>query len=318
MLELLLGPATLSATLRLATPIALAAVGGSLSERSGVINLGLEGMMLVGAFAGAYGSFVTGSPWLGVALGLLAGALTGGVLALFAVKWRADHVVSGVGLNILALGLTTWLMQVIWGSRGTSAAVAGLEPVSVPVLRDLPVLGALLGAHSPLVYIAMGVVVAAWVMLFRTPLGLRIRMVGEHPEAADAVGIEVQRLQVLCVVMSGALAGLGGAYLSLGQLNWFSNNMSAGRGYMALAANIFGQWNPLGAAAASLLFAYTDAIQMQLQAGQLGLPSEIIQSFPYLLTVAVLAGAVIRSRPPAALGRHYVPGGGSRASGAAP
>lgn len=318
MLELLLGTATLSATLRLATPIALAAVGGSVSERSGVINLGLEGMMLAGAFAGAYGSFVTGSPWAGVAMAVAAGALAGGLLGLFAVKLQADHVVSGVGLNILALGLTTWLMQVIWESRGTSAAVVGLRQISVPVLRDIPVLGPVVGAHSPLVYLTPVIVLAAWVMLFRTPLGLRVRMVGEHPEAADAVGIDVPRLQLVCVALSGALAGLGGAYLSLGQLNWFSQNMSAGRGFMALAANIFGRWNPLGAAAASLLFAYTDALQMQLQAEQLGIASEFIQSLPYLLTVAVLAGGVIRSRPPAALGRHYVPGGGARASGAAP
>ncbi|MGE5576175.1 MAG: ABC transporter permease [Syntrophothermus sp.] len=298
----------LSATVRMATPIALAAMGGAFAERAGVVNLGLEGMILTGAFAGVLGSYISGSPWLGVLFAVLAGGLMGWLLAVFAVRLKADHVVSGVGLNIFALGLTTWLMQVIWKSRGTSEAVAGLKEISLPLIKEIPVVGVVLGTNSPLVYLMLILVALGWVLLFKTPWGLRIRMVGEHPEAADTLGIGVHRIQYLCVILSGGLAGLGGAYLSLGQLNWFSMNMSAGRGYMALAANIFGQWNPLGGLLASFLFSFTDALQMRIQASGIPWPNEVIQMLPYLLTVAVLAGAVIRSRPPAALGRHYEPG----------
>jgi len=298
----------LTATVRMATPIALAAMGGAFSERSGVVNIGLEGMMLAGAFCGVLGSHLTGSPWLGVALAVAGGGLVGAILAVFAIRLKADHVVTGVGINILASGATTWLMQVIWKRKGATDMVAGLGTWSVPGLRDIPVLGTILGVHSPLVYISLILIVLGWVLMFRTPLGLRIRMTGEHPEAADTVGINVRAVQYLCVILSGCLAGLGGAYLSLAQLNWFSKDMSAGRGYMALAACIFGGWNPLGGLGASFLFSFTDAIQMRMQTAQIPLPVEIIQMIPYLLTILILAGAVVRSRPPAALGKHYESG----------
>ncbi len=297
-----------TATIRMATPIALAAMGGAFSERSGVINIGLEGMILTGAFCGVLGSYISGSPWLGVLFALVGGGLMGAILAVFAIKLKADHVVSGVGLNIFALGLTSWLMQALWKNRGTSVSVNGLPMFSIPVVRDVPVLGTILGTHSPLVYMMLILIFLGWVVMFKTPLGLRIRMAGEHPEAADTVGINVHAVQYLSVILSGCLAGLGGAYLSLAQLNWFSMNMSAGRGYMALAANIFGQWNPIGGLGASFLFAFTDALQMRIQTSPVKLPTDIIQMLPYILTILVLAGAVIRSRPPAALGRHYESG----------
>ncbi|NLG80670.1 MAG: ABC transporter permease [Firmicutes bacterium] len=297
-----------TATIRMATPIALAAMGGAFSERSGVINIGLEGMILTGAFCGVLGSYISGSPWLGVLFAVVGGGLMGATLAVFAIKLKADHVVSGVGLNILALGLTSWLMQVLWKNRGTSVSVNGLPMFSIPVVRDVPVLGTILGTHSPLVYMMLILIFLGWVVMFKTPLGLRIRMAGEHPEAADTVGINVHAVQYFSVILSGCLAGLGGAYLSLAQLNWFSMNMSAGRGYMALAANIFGQWNPIGGLGASFLFAFTDALQMRIQTSPIKLPTDIIQMLPYILTILVLAGAVIRSRPPAALGRHYESG----------
>jgi len=298
----------LTATIRMATPIALAAMGGAFSERSGVVNIGLEGMMLAGAFCGVLGSHFTGSPWLGVLLAVVGGGLVGAVLAVFAIRLKADHVVTGVGINILASGATTWLMQVIWKRKGATDLVAGLGTWSVPGLRDIPMLGTVLGMHSPLVYISLILIVLGWVLMFRTPLGLRIRMTGEHPEAADTVGINVRAVQYFCVILSGCLAGLGGAYLSLAQLNWFSKDMSAGRGYMALAACIFGGWNPIGGLGASFLFSFTDAIQMRMQTAQIPLPVEIIQMIPYLLTILILAGAVVRSRPPAALGKHYEAG----------
>lgn len=300
---------TLAAAIRMVTPIALAAMGGAFSERSGIINIGLEGMILTGAFAGVLGSYYTASPWFGVLLALLAGGILGAIFALFTIKFKADHVVAGVGLNILALWATTWLMQVIWGSRGSSPNVNGLEEISIPILRDIPVIDKLLGTQSPLVYLMFILVISGWFLLFKTPLGLRIRMTGEHPEAADTLGINIKGVQYFSVILSGVLSGLGGAYLSLGHLNWFSMNMSAGRGYMALAANIFGQWNPLGGFAASFLFSYTDAVQMRLQGLNLNIANELIQMLPYLLTIIVLAGAVVRSRPPEALGKHYEPGG---------
>ncbi len=296
---------TLAAAIRITTPIALAAMGGAFSERSGIINIGLEGMILCGAFAAVLGSFYTGSPWLGVFLSLLLGGFIGALFACFTIKFKADHVVTGVGLNILALGATTYLMQVLWGCKGSSPNVKGLSEVSIPIIKDIPVIGKLLGTHSPLVYIMFLLVFAGWLLLFKTPLGLRIRITGEHPEAADTLGINIKGIQYFSVILSGCLAGLGGAYLSLGQLNWFSMNMSAGRGYMALAANIFGHWNPLGCLAASFLFSYTDALQMRLQSLNIGIAHELIQMLPYILTIIVLAGAVVRSRPPAALGEHY-------------
>ncbi|MTI60116.1 MAG: ABC transporter permease [Firmicutes bacterium] len=299
---------TIAAAIRMTTPLALAAMGGTFSERSGVVNIGLEGMILSGAFAGVLGSFYTGSPWLGVMLAAVAGGLMAALFAIFTIKYKANHVVTGVGLNILALGATTWLMQVLWGSRGSSPTVKGLGEISIPLLKDIPVIDRLLGTQSPLVYLMFILVVVGWILLFKTPLGLRIRMTGEHPEAADTLGIDIKKIQYFSVILSGALSGLGGAYLSLGQLNWFSMNMSAGRGYMALAANTFGQWNPLGGLGASFLFSFTDAVQMRLQGLNLGIANEIIQMLPYLLTVIVLAGAVVRSRPPQALGEHYESG----------
>ncbi|QTL98888.1 ABC transporter permease [Iocasia frigidifontis] len=299
---------TTAAAIRMTTPLALAAMGGTFSERSGIVNIGLEGMILSGAFAGVLGSFYTGNPWIGVLLAAVAGGLMAALFAIFTIKYKANHVVTGVGLNILALGATTWLMQVLWGSRGSSPTVKGLGEISLPLLKDIPVIDRLLGSQSPLVYLMFILVVAGWILLFKTPLGLRIRMTGEHPEAADTLGIDTKKIQYFSVILSGALSGLGGAYLSLGQLNWFSMNMSAGRGYMALAANTFGQWNPLGGLGASFLFSFTDAVQMRLQGLNLGIANEIIQMLPYLLTVIVLAGAVVRSRPPQALGEHYESG----------
>lgn len=296
---------TLQATLRLATPTALAAMAGVVSERSGVVNLGLEGMIIGGAFAAAYAAFLTGSPWIGVLAALVVGLALGGALGLFAVGFRANHVVSGIGLNMLMLGLTTWLMQVVWKTRGASPTVASLPEVSIPILKSIPILGPVLGTHTPLVYLMLLLVPVMWLWLFRSKWGLRVRVVGERPEAADTMGIAVHRTQFLCVVASGAIAALGGAHLSLGHLSWFSQNMSAGRGYMAIAALIFGRWNPLGAALAALLFALTDALQMRVQTLQMPWPSELVQMLPYLLAIAVVAGAVRRSRPPASIGRHY-------------
>ncbi len=286
-----------AAAIRMATPIVYASLGGIFSERVGVINIGLEGMMLASAFTGVTVSHYTRNPWLGV----LAAVLMGGLIALFhavlTVKFAGNQIVSGTGINIFAMGFTAYMSQVIWGSRGASDSVPGIEDVSIPLLVDIPVLGEIFGTHSPLVYVMVLVTVLSYVVLFRTPLGLRIRAVGEHPTAAETAGINVFRIKYLCVTVSGMLAGLGGAFLSLSHLNLFARGMTGGRGFIAMAAMIFGKWMPFGAFGASLLFGLADALQMRLQS--LGiLPSQIILTIPYLLTVAVLAGVVGKATPP--------------------
>ncbi len=231
---------TISATIRIAVPIVFAAIGGVFSERAGVINLGLEGMLLGGAFAATLGSYLTGNPYVGILFAIIAGAAIAWLLGILTLRYRANHVVCGVGINILMLGATSWLMQIIWGSRGTSDNVTGLSELPIPGLKSIPILGRLFGSHNILVYLMFVTVIFSWFLLYKTTFGLRLRMIGEHPEAADTLGIKVRLIQYSSLIFSGVLCGLGGAYLSIGQLNWFSMNMSAGRGYMALAANIFG------------------------------------------------------------------------------
>ena len=286
-----------AAALRMATPIAFAALGGIFSERVGIINIGLEGIMMTSAFAGVTVSYYTGNPWLGVLAAVAVGGLLGFFHAVLTVKFAGDQIVSGTGINIFAMGFTAYMSQIIWGSRGASDSVTGIKPVTIPLLRQVPILGAILGKHSPLVYIMFAVTVISYIVLFKTPLGLRIRAVGEHPTAAETAGIDVYRIKYLCVTLSGMLAGLGGAFLSLGHLNIFVFGMTGGRGFIAMAAMIFGKWTPFGALGASLLFGFADALQMRLQATGL-LPPQIILTIPYLLTVAVLAGVVGRARPP--------------------
>jgi len=286
-----------AAAVRMATPIASAALGGVFSERAGIINIGLEGMMLTGAFAGVATSFFTGSAWLGVLAAILVGGLLGLLHAFLTVKFLVNQVVSGTGINILALGFTAYMSQVIWGSRGASETVNGLDAISIPLLKDIPIIGGIIGSHTPLVYLMFVIVVLSYIVLFKTPMGLRIRAVGEHPAAADTAGINVYRTKYLCVVISGMLAGFGGAFLSLGHLNLFVLGMTGGRGFIALAAMIFGQWMPYGAFGASLLFGFADALQMRLQSMGL-LPPQIILTVPYVLTIVVLAGVVRKARPP--------------------
>jgi len=286
-----------AAALRMATPIVYAALGGIFSERVGIINIGLEGTMLISAFAGVTTSFYTGNPWLGVVVAVLAGGLVGLLHALLTVRFVGNQIVSGTGINIFALGFTAYMSQIIWGSRGASEGVRGLGTWTIPFISDLPVVGPIIGSHSPLVYLMLVVTVLSYVVLFRTPLGLRIRAVGEHPTAAETAGINVVRVKFLCVILSGMLAGLGGAFLSLGHLNLFTRGMTGGRGFIAMAAMIFGKWMPFGAFGASLLFGLADALQMRLQSLGL-LPPQIILTIPYLLTIAVLAGVVGKAKAP--------------------
>ena len=286
-----------AAALRMTTPIAFASLGGIFSERVGIINIGLEGMMLTSAFTGVAASYFSGNPWLGVLAAVLTGGLLGLLHALLTVKFIGDQIVSGTGINIFALGFTAYMSQILWGSRGASESVQGLKVVSIPLLKDIPIIGDIIGAHKPLVYLMLILTVLSYIVLFKTPIGLRIRAVGEHPAAADTAGINVFKTKYLCVMVSGMLAGLGGAFLSLGHLNLFAWGMTGGRGFIAMAAMIFGKWMPFGAFGASFLFGFADALQMRLQALGL-LPPQIILTIPYILTVAVLAGVVRKAIPP--------------------
>jgi ABC-type uncharacterized transport system permease subunit len=286
-----------AAAIRMATPIVYAALGGMFSERVGVVNIGMEGMMLTSALGGVAVSYYTGNPWLGVAAAVATGGLLGLVHAVVTVKYAGNQIVSGTGLNILAMGFTAYMSQILWGSRGASDSVTGINDITIPILSDVPVIGPIIGTHSPLVYLMPVVTIISYIVLFRTPLGLHIRAVGEHPTAAETAGIDVVKIKYMGVIVSGMLAGLGGAFLSLSHLNLFARGMTGGRGFIALAALIFGKWMPFGVLWAGLLFGFADALQMRLQS--LGiLPPQIILMMPYVLTVAILAGMVGKARPP--------------------
>jgi general nucleoside transport system permease protein len=300
--------ALFAATLRYATPLVFASIGGLFSERSGVVNIGLEGMMLMGAFFAVWGADVTGQWTLGLAIGMVAGGLTGLLHAFFAVSLRADQIVGGTAINFLALGLTTYLFFKIYGSEGTPTDLSTIPDVRLGFLDDIPVVGDFLhdifGQLDLMIWIAIFLVVATWVVVFKTPIGLRIRSVGEHPRAADTVGIDVYAVRYGAVTVSGMLAALGGAYLSLGFVNSFDDNMTAGRGFIALAALIFGNWRPFGAAIACLLFGFSSALSDFLQEYSTSV-STLFEALPYVLTLVAVAGVIGKSIPPAAVGRPY-------------
>ena len=288
----------MNAILDFAPPLVFAALGGVLSERAGVVNIGLEGMMRFGAFAAAAGAIWTGSPWFGLLCGALAGAAAAAVHALLSLRFRADQVVSGIALNLVALGLVTYLLQALFGSSGVS-----------PPAPSLPRDG---HGHTALAYAALVIPVLFHLWLSHTAAGLRVRAVGEHPRAAATQGVRVLSLRAFCVLGSGLLAGLGGATLSVGILGQFDSRMPAGQGFMALAAMVFGKWTPLGAAGAAFFFAAADALQRQLSfslhAADLHLDG-LFLALPYALTLLVLALGIGRTRAPAADGVPYEPEG---------
>jgi simple sugar transport system permease protein len=290
----------LAQTLRISVPYGLAAAGAALSERGGVINIALEGILLMGALGYVLGAHYTGSAWAGLGAAALAGLLVALVHAIVTVTCRADQITSSLGLNLAALGLSRFVLKEVFGSSSNSSRVAGLPQWDVPGLGRIPFVGPLLG--NPLFLLAALAVAAAWVVLFRSPFGLRLRATGEHPEAAATLGLSVARLRYAGVLLSGLFAGLGGAWLAADQRS-FTDGMSGGRGYIALAAMIVGKWNPLGAVAACLLFGLCETLQIRLQGG--ALPNEFLQMLPYVVTMVVLAGAIGRAHPPAAVGVPY-------------
>lgn len=307
-LESILTAGVLASTLRFATPLAFAAIGGIFSERSGVVNIGLEGMMLAGAFFAVWGALWSGSWVVGIFMAMLFGALLGLVHAFFCIHLRADQIVSGFAINFLALGLTGYLFSAIYPG-GIEASVSRIPNVRLDFLSEIPEIGdfleGVLGNLNLLVWVMFATVILAFLVLFKTPIGLRIRAVGEHPKAADTVGISVYGVRYAAVIASGALAALGGAFLSIGFTGSFGENMTNGRGFIALAAVIFAKWRPHWAFAACLLFGFGFALAIPLQR-EAGISENLISTVPYVLTLVALVGLIGRSIPPAAVGRPYV------------
>jgi simple sugar transport system permease protein len=292
--------------LRYATPLTFAAIGGLFSERSGVVNIGLEGMMLMGAFFGIYGADKTGSWALGLLIGIAAGAALALVHAFFSIHLRADQIVGGTAINFLAAGITGYLFIDIYGTEGTPTDTPSIPNVHLGFIEDIPFFGDIFGNLNLMIWLALLTVALTWVVMFRTPIGLRIRSVGEHPRAADTVGINVYAIRYGAVILSGMLAAAGGAYLSIGFVNSFNEQMTAGRGFIALAALIFGNWRPFTAAAACLLFGFSSALAQRLaQIQDWQIYSVLFQALPYVLTLIAVAGVIGRSIPPAAVGRPY-------------
>jgi general nucleoside transport system permease protein len=296
----------LAAAVALSAPLLFAALGELVSERAGVINIGLEGMMLAGAFAGVLGAQLAGSPWLGFPIAALGGVLVAALHGVLCFRFGANQVVSGVVLNILALGATTFLLSAVLAGISTGG-MDDIERLSIPVLSEIPIVGPALFDQTPMVYLAYLSVGFLWWALRRTSAGLAVSAAGERPEAAASLGVDVRRVRWLAVLACGAMAGIGGGLLALAGLGFFTQNMTAGRGFIALAAVVFGRWQPIGTAVAVLLFAIADAFQIRAQTLGIGIPYQFLVILPYVVTLLALALFQRRMRPPSALGIDYRP-----------
>ena len=295
--------AVLASTIRQSTPLILGALCGLIGERSGVVNIGIEGQMLMGAFIAFLANVYLGNLWLATLIGALTGAFMGLLLAYMAVTLKMDQIIGGTVINILAIGITGYFYVAGLTTQGK------FQPIALGFLADIPLIGPIFFRNGPITYLAIILVFVLHYVLFYTRWGLRTRAVGEHPSAADTVGINVYKIRYVNVMLGGALAGLAGAFLTLEGVGTFERLMTNGRGFLALAIMIFGKWTPLGAWGAALLFGFTYAMQTQLQFMGVNLPPQFIGSLPYILTILVLAGFVGRSRAPAASGIPYEKGG---------
>jgi general nucleoside transport system permease protein len=295
--------------IRLTAPIALAAMGAAVCERAGIINIAMEGIMIIGAFFAALVAYYSGNPWLGMIAGMLSGALYSSIHAFATVTLHLNHVVSGAVLNIGALGITRFLMVVSFGHPGTTPSVpSSLADYrwSIPLLSEIPFFGEVLFDQTPIAYLSIVVLVALSFFLFRTKTGLHIRSAGEHPLALETLGVSVRRMRYLAVVISGFTSGLAGAFLSIENNASFTEGMSNGRGFIALAANISGGWSPVGSYIAALFFGFADALQVRFQVTDIvSVPAEVFIIFPYVAAIIAVAGFVRHSRPPKALGEDF-------------
>ncbi|WP_062461486.1 ABC transporter permease [Demequina soli] len=295
----------LTSSLFLAVPLVFGALAGTLCERSGIVNIAIEGQLLAGAFLAALVGSIAGNAYVGLIAAPIAGALVGLVLAIFATKYWVNQIVVGVVLNMLIVGLTSFFFSTVMTENGDLNQPLGMAKLPIPLLSKIPVLGPVLFNQNLLVYLLYVAVAVMQVMLFRSRWGLRVRAVGEHPKAADTVGINVNRTRVRNTVLGGAIAGLGGAFFTVASGLAFGKEMTAGKGYIALAAMILGRWSPRGALAAALLFGFADALRAQLGAIGSPIPSQFLAMTPYLATIFAVAGLVGHSRPPAAEGVPY-------------
>ena len=288
LIELIFSTDFLYMWIRVATPILLASLGAVICTKAGVVTLGLEGIMLISALAGVLGSAFGGSLWIGLLTGLLASVAVSAVFAYFHLVLKANNVLCGTAVNTMASGLTVFVLQLATGEKGNSSSLKSFSfpNVDIPIIKDIPVLGGILSGHNALTYLALAMVVVIWFFLYKTPTGLRMRAVGENPNAASSVGQNVIKIQFLAIVLCGLMTGLGGMYLSMGYLTMFVRDMTAGRGFIALAACSMGQATPVGALISSMIFAFFDGLSNILQV--LKIPSEFIQMLPYLATIAGL------------------------------
>jgi ABC-type uncharacterized transport system permease subunit len=289
-----------------ATPIALAALSGIYSERSGVVNIGIEGMILMGAFISVIFASLTGSMLVGVLAGMSGGVILGALHAVLCIKYRINQIVSGTGVIILSLGITSFVHRaVLEKSTQLNSPGPAIEALPIPLLWKIPVIGPILFNQSPIIYTLFALLIVTHILIYYTKWGLRVRSVGEHPKAADTLGIDVFRVRYISVLISGAIAGLAGAYMSIGAAGRFNEGMSAGKGFLGLAAMIFGNWNPGGSYLGALIFGFFDSWQEKLSILQVGVPPEVLGMAPYIATMIILAGFIGRARMPAADGTPY-------------
>jgi ABC-type uncharacterized transport system permease subunit len=304
-------PGMVQATLMAATPLTLGAISGVFCERSGIINIAIEGMMLSGAFAAVAAASAFDNLWMGLLVASLVGGLMAALHAVLSIKYKVDQIISGTVINILAVGATRFLNLRLLEPAGMSTP-GSFALISVPILSEIPIIGPILFVNQPTVYIMLILLTVTNFVIFFTPWGLRMRACGEHPRAADTVGVHVNRMRYISVIVGGLIAGIGGAYFSLGVVGTFEDNMTRGQGFVALAAMIFGNWNPIGGFLAALLFGFADALQVKMQILEpmlpfinQAIPPEFLQMAPYILTIIVVAGVVGRAIPPAAEGKPY-------------
>lgn len=297
----------IAAMLRLATPLILTSLGGIFSEKSGVVNIALDGMMTAGAFFAVLGSYLTKNPWIGVLFGIGGGMIFAAIHAYLCIHLLADQTIAGVGINVFAPAIVSYLVFTFFGTPSQTDNVLAV-PYPTQFFSKIPVIGDLLKELNWFVWLALILVAVATYILYKTPLGLRIRAVGEHPKAADTLGVSVYGIRYLSVLISGALAGLGGASLSIGVLNAYRENMISGRGFIAIAAMIFGNWKPKNALLACLLFGFAESLEIYAKTFGWTIPGEFFLAFPYILTMFVLAGFVGKTQPPLYDGIPYKKG----------